>query len=76
MKIAIVGAGISGLACAFYLQQTRPDWELTVFDRRARPGGTMATVNVGGFLFEAGANGFLTNKPDGLDLVRASGASE
>jgi len=35
----------------------------------------MTTVNVDGFLFEAGANGFLTNKPDGLDLVRASGAS-
>jgi oxygen-dependent protoporphyrinogen oxidase len=74
VRVAIVGAGISGLACAFYLQQARPDWQLTVFDRRQRPGGTMATVNVDGFLFEAGANGFLTNKPDGLDLVHASGA--
>ena len=34
----------------------------------------MQTVNVGGFLFEGGGNGFLTNKPDSLQLVRDSGA--
>ncbi len=74
MKIAIVGAGISGLSAAFYLKQQLPDCSLTVFDSASRPGGTMQTVNVGGFLFEGGGNGFLTNKPDSLQLARDSGA--
>jgi glycine/D-amino acid oxidase-like deaminating enzyme len=41
MKIAIVGAGISGLTTAFYLHRARPDWELVIFDRASAPGGTM-----------------------------------
>jgi oxygen-dependent protoporphyrinogen oxidase len=74
MKIAIIGAGISGLTTAFYLKQRRPDWELTIFDEGARTGGTMRTVDVEGFRFEAGGNGFLTNKPDSLKLVEDCGA--
>jgi oxygen-dependent protoporphyrinogen oxidase len=69
MRIAIVGAGISGLSTAFYLQRERPDWELLIFDANPAPGGTMCTVEREGFLFEAGGNGFLTNKPDSLQLV-------
>jgi oxygen-dependent protoporphyrinogen oxidase len=74
MKIAIVGAGISGLSAAFYLKRARPDWELSIFDPGSRPGGTMQTVERDGFLFEAGGNGFLTNKPDSMQLVQDSGA--
>jgi oxygen-dependent protoporphyrinogen oxidase len=76
MKIAIVGAGISGLTTAFYLRRARPDWELTVFDAGSLPGGTMQTVQRDGFRFEAGGNGFLTNKPDSLRLVEECGASD
>jgi oxygen-dependent protoporphyrinogen oxidase len=74
MKIAIIGAGISGLSIAFYLKQKLPDCSLVIYDPETRPGGTMQTVNVGGFLFEGGGNGFLTNKPDSLQLVKDSGA--
>jgi oxygen-dependent protoporphyrinogen oxidase len=74
MKIAIVGAGISGLSAAFYLKQNRPEYRITVFDSGATAGGTMGTSNVGGFLFEGGGNGFLTNKPDSMQLVLDSGA--
>jgi len=74
MKIAIAGAGISGLSAAFYLKQQLSDCSLTIFDSGPRPGGTMQTINVGGFLFEGGGNGFLTNKPDSMQLVRDSGA--
>jgi oxygen-dependent protoporphyrinogen oxidase len=75
MRIGIVGAGISGLATAFWLQRARPDWSLTVFEAAAAPGGALHTDVVDGFRFEAGCNGFLTNKPDSLDLVRESGAA-
>lgn len=76
MRIAIVGAGISGLATAFYLSRARPDWELAVYEAGTRPGGTMQTANVEGFLFEAGGNGFLTNKPDTLRLIEDCGAAD
>jgi len=76
MRIAIVGAGISGLSTAFYLQRERPDWELLIFDANPAPGGTMCTVECEGFRFEAGGNGFLTNKPDSLQLVSDAGAEQ
>jgi len=43
MKIAIVGSGISGLACAYYLQRQH---EVHIFEQNQRIGGHTATVNV------------------------------
>jgi oxygen-dependent protoporphyrinogen oxidase len=76
MRIGIVGAGLSGLATAFYVKRTRPDADLVVFEANPRPGGAMHTEVIEGFRFEAGPNGFLTNKPDCLQLVQDSCASE
>jgi len=73
MRIGIVGAGLSGLSTAFYLKRLRPQTELVIFEAAARAGGTMQTHVIDGFQFEAGGNGFLTNKPDCLQLVRDSG---
>jgi oxygen-dependent protoporphyrinogen oxidase len=75
MRIAIVGAGLSGLATAFYLKRALPATDLVVFEAEQRPGGKLQTVEIEGFRFEAGANGFLTNKPDSLQLVEDSGAT-
>ena len=41
-RVAIVGAGPTGLAAAYYL--TRNGHTVTVFDRRAKPGGTLRDV--------------------------------
>ena len=76
MRVAIIGGGISGLTTAFYLKRLKPDWELCLFEKAAHLGGTMYTENVDGFLFETGSNGFLSNKPHTLDLVKDSGADE
>ncbi len=73
MRIGIVGAGLSGLATAFYLQRVRPGLDLVVLEAADRPGGTLHTEDVQGFRFETGGNGFLTNKPDCLRLVQDSG---
>ena len=76
MRIGIVGAGLSGLATAFYVKRTRPAADLVVFEANPGPGGAMHTEVIEGFRFEAGPNGFLTNKPDCLQLVQDSGAAE
>jgi oxygen-dependent protoporphyrinogen oxidase len=76
MRIGIVGAGLSGLATAFYLKRALPAAELVIFEANPAPGGALHTEEIEGFRFEAGANGFLTNKPDGLQLVQDSGAAQ
>ena len=43
MRIAIVGAGISGLTCAHLLH---PQHEVTVFEAERRPGGHTRTIEV------------------------------
>ncbi len=43
MRVAIVGAGISGLTCAHLLHR---DHELVIFEAGERPGGHANTVRV------------------------------
>jgi uncharacterized protein len=43
MRIAIIGAGVSGLVCAHALHR---EHEITVFEAHARPGGHANTVHV------------------------------
>ncbi|MFT6958844.1 MAG: putative NAD/FAD-binding protein, partial [Halieaceae bacterium] len=43
MKIAVIGSGISGLACAHYLQKGH---EVSVFEANSQIGGHTATVDV------------------------------
>ena len=76
MRIAIIGAGLSGLATAFYLSRLLTGSRLMVFDAELQPGGTLQTVEIDGFRFETGANGFLTGKPDCLQLVRDAGLED
>lgn len=76
MRIGIVGAGLSGLATAFYVKRLLPAAELVVFEAEPRAGGKLYTEEVQGFRFEAGGNGFLTNKPDCLRLVQDAAGTE
>jgi protoporphyrinogen/coproporphyrinogen III oxidase len=51
-KVVVIGAGISGLACAFRLQQL--GLQPVVFEAAKRAGGVIETVRRNGFLFEGG----------------------
>ena len=62
-RIVIVGAGISGLALAFRLQERLPDAEIVILEQSDRPGGTTWTIRDNGFQVEIGPNGFLDTKP-------------
>ncbi len=59
MNVAVVGGGISGLTCAWRLWKSGV--HVTVFEREARPGGRMSTVDVGPFHIDIGANLLLDN---------------
>lgn len=79
-KIAIVGAGISGLATAFEirkrLQKAGLDHELYIFEASGKVGGKIGAATKDGFLCEAGPNGFLDSKPTTLQLCKELGISD
>ncbi|MCL1926473.1 MAG: protoporphyrinogen oxidase [Syntrophorhabdaceae bacterium] len=76
-RIAIVGAGLSGMCTAFYLVRALgnvgKDAEILIFESDSVPGGKLRTIRQDGFNIEWGPNGFLTNKPFGMDLVKDLG---
>ncbi|NPA44422.1 MAG: protoporphyrinogen oxidase [Chlorobi bacterium] len=59
-KVAIIGAGITGLVTAFYLKKNGVD--VKVFEKQNRVGGVINSFSENGFIFETGPNsGVLSN---------------
>ena len=79
-RIVIVGAGISGLCTAHSLVRefsaAGRSVEIILFEAEKVPGGKMRTIREDGFHMEWGPNGFLTNKPYSLELVKELGAED
>jgi protoporphyrinogen/coproporphyrinogen III oxidase len=75
-RVAIVGAGISGLAIAYRLQESCPAISITVLEKQGRPGGAVWTERQDDFQVEVGPNGFLDSKPSTLNLCRALGIED
>ena len=69
--IAIIGAGIAGLAAAFLLRDEPAD--VIVLDGAPRPGGKLAVADVGGCRVDVGAEALLTRLPEGTSLIEAAG---
>ena len=64
-KVAIIGAGISGLTSAHFL---RDKYEVIIFERDNRPGGLIKCRRVNGSLFHTcGGHVFNSKRQDVLD---------
>jgi predicted NAD/FAD-dependent oxidoreductase len=63
-KLAIVGAGIAGLAAAQRLRALRPELEAVVFEKDAGAGGRAATRRLHGATFDYGAQYLKTPTPE------------
>jgi protoporphyrinogen/coproporphyrinogen III oxidase len=57
----VIGGGISGLTCAYHLQQA--GIPVRVLDAGVRPGGLISTQEKDGFRFELGPQSFLSTEP-------------
>ena len=79
-KIAVIGAGISGLATAFQiqkrLQQAGVDHDIQIFEKEPKTGGKIGAMIKDGFRCEAGPNGFLDSKPSTLELCEELGITD
>lgn len=75
-RVAVIGAGISGLAAAHRLHELDPSLELALFESADRVGGVIRSEQVQGFCLEHGPDSLLTQVPWGLDLCRRLGIAD
>ena len=67
-RVVVVGAGISGLTCAYRLQRSGLD--VIVLESSDAAGGVIQTDNEHGFLCEVGPNSF-HGTPEAFELIRS-----
>jgi protoporphyrinogen/coproporphyrinogen III oxidase len=72
-RCAIVGAGISGLSAAYFLQKKDPSVEIDVYDADSRIGGVIRSEKFAGCVLEGGPDSFLTMKKSAARLCQAIG---
>lgn len=79
-RVIVIGAGVSGLACAKRLLDLAKEkglaLELNVLDGAPKAGGTLSTVEKNGFLMEEGPDCFITEKPAALKLCEELGIQD
>jgi oxygen-dependent protoporphyrinogen oxidase len=75
-KVAVIGGGISGLACAHFLRWNRPDLDVVVLEAKALPGGAIRTQQADGFVFDEGPSGFLNRHPSTIELASHLGLDD
>lgn len=64
-KVAIIGAGVSGLSTAHFLKDR---YQVTLFEKEATPGGLIKCQRIGGSLFHTcGGHVFNSKRQDVLD---------
>ena len=72
--VLIIGGGVSGLACAYYLSQS--GISSIVLEKEDRSGGLLRTDRVLGCDLEAGPDSFLAAKPELRNLAASLGIED
>jgi protoporphyrinogen/coproporphyrinogen III oxidase len=76
-RVAVIGAGIAGLAAAYRLREIAASRELPLevmlFERDRALGSACETIRRDGFVIETGADSILSEKPWALDLIKRLG---
>ena len=73
MKAIVIGAGISGLSCAYLLK--KEGFDVTVLEKETQNGGKIQTIKENSLLIEAGPNGFLYNETT-IKFIEQTGFSK
>ena len=69
MRLAIIGAGMAGLAAAHRLRRSRPDTRVVIFEQGSVPGGRAATRRRNGAIFDNGAQYLKTPTSELQDFI-------
>jgi oxygen-dependent protoporphyrinogen oxidase len=72
-RVAVIGGGVAGLTAAHRLRELAAPHEMpldvAVYERGPVLGGPLRTLHRDGFVMEAGADSFLTEKPHARELA-------
>lgn len=71
IDVAVVGGGVSGLSCGYFL--ARRGFDVAVLERQIRAGGNAISERIGGFLMEHGPSSVSALHADVSDLSRDLG---
>ncbi len=75
--VVVVGGGISGLACAYFLHELSGGAvRLTVLEESPRLGGKLRLGEVGGVTVDLGAESLLARRPEAVELASAVGLGD
>ena len=75
-RVAVIGAGIAGLAAAWELASATP-LDVTVFESSERPGGRIGGTGFAGLdMIDSGADAFLARVPDATQLATEVGLAD
>jgi oxygen-dependent protoporphyrinogen oxidase len=74
VDVAVVGAGVSGLAAAYELRKRKRS--VIVLERADRPGGVIQTERVGEFVIDAGPDALLVQKSAAVALCNELGLGD
>ena len=73
IKIAIIGAGLSGLSTAYLLGKKLPEADISVYEKNASAGGKVISDTTSEFTHEKGPNGFLSSRREIYELCQELG---
>ncbi len=71
--VAVIGAGVAGLAAAYFLRGH--GLRVIVLDGSPRVGGKLASTEVAGLVVDSGAEALLARRPEGTGLITELGLS-
>lgn len=74
MKIGIVGAGIIGLSCGYFL--SKRGWEVTIFEKELESGGLAASFKLGNTWLDRYYHHLFTADRDAIELINELGLQD
>ncbi|WP_320424383.1 protoporphyrinogen oxidase [Mammaliicoccus lentus] len=75
-RIAIIGAGITGLSAAHYLRKEDSDLKIDVYEQSDRVGGKIKTYSKDGYTIELGPESYLGRKTIMTELAEEIGIAD
>lgn len=75
-RCAIIGAGITGLSAAYYLNQESQDYAIDIIEASDTPGGKIKTYRKDGYTIELGPESYLGRKKIMTELATEIGMKD
>ena len=69
MRTIILGAGLSGITTAYFLQQKEKDGEIILLEKEDRPGGLCRSIRKDGYIYDIGPHILFSKDKEMLSLM-------